>query len=163
VEGETEAWLLPELARISGLLFPLEGIRCVAFAQAGLEPLITFADRFGIPWHLVMDGDEAGRHYLSKARHLLKGRAEAKHLTAIPDKDLEHLLWRTGFEDVYRAAAREPESEDTDAVIHQALRAYSKPGMALEIAEVAGQRGPQAVPPLLRRTFGILRRLAERG
>jgi len=163
VEGETEAWLLPELARIWGLTFPLEGIRCVAFAQAGLEPLITFADRFGIPWHLVMDGDEAGRHYLSKARHMLKGRTEARHLTAIPDRDLEHLLWRSGFEDVYRSAAGGSESPEVHEVIHLALRARSKPGMALEIAEVAGQRGPHAVPPLLRKTFGILRKMAERG
>jgi putative ATP-dependent endonuclease of OLD family len=163
VEGETEAWLLPELARISGLIFPLEGIRCVSFAQAGLEPLITFADRFGIPWHLVMDGDEAGKHYLAKGRRMLKGRAEAKHLTAIPDKDLEHLLWHAGFEDVYRMAAEEPESPEVDAVIKAALRARSKPGMALEIAEAAGKRGPRSVPPLLRRMFGVLRRMAERG
>lgn len=161
VEGETEAWLLPELGRVSGLAFPLEGIRCVAFAQAGIAPIIAFADRFGIPWHLIADGDDAGQHYVAKARHLLRGRPEAKHVTLLPDRDLEHFLWRAGFDGVYRRAAgpcREPEAE---AVIRQALRARSKPGMALEVAEEAGRRGPSALPPLLRRCFDTLARLAE--
>jgi len=164
VEGETEAWLLPELAQIWGLPFPLEGIRCVAFAQAGLAPLIAFADRFGIPWHLVADGDDAGQRYLSKARHLLHGRAEAKHITAIPDHDVEHFLWRSGFEDIYRRAAGAPlpEGLDAETAIHLALRAKSKPGMALEIAEEAGRRGSACIPPLLRRMFSTLQRLAQR-
>lgn len=160
VEGETEAWLLPELARVGGMAFPLEGIRCVAFAQAGLGPLITFADRFGIPWHLVADGDEAGQHYAAKARRMLKGRPESRHLTLFPDRDLEHFLWRSGFAEVYRHAAPH-RSPDPESTIRQALRARSKPGMALEVAEEAGRRGPRAVPPLLRRCFTTLKRLAE--
>ncbi|BDU76431.1 ATP-dependent nuclease [Mesoterricola sediminis] len=161
VEGETESWLLPELARVWGLHFPLEGVHCVPFAQAGLGPLVAFADRFGIPWHLVADGDDAGRHYVSKARGLLRGRPEARHITALPDLDLEHFLWREGYEDVYRRAAG-PAAPGADAstVIHQALRACSKPGMALEVAEAAGSRGPAGIPRLLGRLFGILREKA---
>ena len=162
VEGETEAWLLPELARVGGLSFPLEGIHCVAFAQVGLAPLIAFADRFGIPWHLVADGDEAGRHYAARARHLLQGRPESRHLTLLPDRDMEHFLWRSGFAETYRAAAPHPEITDPENIIHQALRAHSKPGMALEVAEEAGRRGGKAVPALLRRCFTTLQRLAEK-
>ena len=163
VEGETEAWLLPELARIWGLSFPLEGIHCVPFAQAGLAPLVAFADRFGIPWHLVADGDEAGKHYIAKARKLLHRRADAKHLTAFPDRDLEHFLWRSGYESVYRqAAGHVATGADVSAVIHQALRARSKPGMALEVAEAAGIRGAAGIPPLLRRLFTTLQTLAKR-
>lgn len=164
VEGETEAWLLPELARIWGLGFPLEGIRCVAFAQAGLAPLIAFADRFGIPWHLLADGDEAGKHYLSKARHLLKGRPESRHITALPDADIEHFLWRSGFEPLYRQASgsNHPEALDAETAIRQALRQRSKPGMALEVAEEAGRQGSGSVPPLLRKMFGTLQRLAQK-
>jgi putative ATP-dependent endonuclease of OLD family len=162
VEGETEAWLLPELARVWGLNFPLEGIHCVPFAQAGLAPLVAFADRFGIPWHLIADGDEAGRGYVSKARRLLRGRPEARHLTPLPDLDLEHFLWRAGYEAVFRRAAGpvEPGALPT-AVIHQALRACSKPGMALELAEEAGRRGPAQVPALLAKLFGLLRDRAK--
>ena len=162
VEGETESWLLPELARIWGLNFPLEGIHCVPFAQAGLAPLLAFADRFGIPWQLIADGDEAGRHYLAKARRLLHHRPEARHLTALPDPDLEHFLWREGYEGIFRRAAGPvPPEADASAVIHQALRACSKPGMALEVAEEAGRRGPGHIPALLGRLFGNLRDKAK--
>jgi len=163
VEGETEAWLLPELARVGGLGFPLEGIACVEFAQAGLAPLIAFADRFGIPWHLVADGDEAGRHYIAKARRMLKGRSAARHITALPDLDIEHFLWNAGFEDVFRTAAqgRVPPDAEAHEIIHRALKARTKPGMALELAEAAGQRGAGAVPSLMRHLFGMLRELAR--
>ena len=158
VEGETESWLLPELARVWGLNFPLEGIHCVPFAQAGLAPLLAFADRFGIPWHLIADGDEAGRHYVAKTRKLLHHRPEAKQITALPDPDLEHFLWREGYEGVFRRAAGPvPPEADVSAVIRQALRASSKPGMALEVAEEAGIRGPSQVPALLGQLFSILR------
>ncbi len=163
VEGETEAWLLPELARIWGLSFPLEGIHCVPFAQAGLAPLVAFADRFGIPWHLVADGDEAGKHYVTKARRLLRRRSERKHLTTFPDRDLEHFLWRSGYETVYReAAGHGTPGADASAIIHQALRAHSKPGMALEVAEAAGMRGPKGIPSQLVNLFTTLRTLSTR-
>jgi len=162
VEGETEAWLLPELARVWGLGFALEGIHCVPFAQAGIAPLLAFADRFGIPWHLVADGDEAGKHYVAKARRMLHRRSETKHITSFPDRDLEHFLWRSGFDAVYReAAGHQGPGADTSAVIHQALRTHSKPGMALEVAEAAGMRGPDGIPPLLRRLFMTLQTLAK--
>jgi putative ATP-dependent endonuclease of OLD family len=162
VEGETESWLLPELARVWGLNFPLEGIHCVPFAQSGLAPLLAFADRFGIPWHLIADGDDAGRHYVTKTRRLLHHRPEAKHITALPDLDLEHFLWREGYENVFRRAAGPVEpGASASVVIHQALRACSKPGMALEVAEEAGRLGPAHVPPLLAQLFSLLRDKAK--
>ena len=51
VEGETEVWLLPELARMMGCDFASEGIRCVEFAQSGVEPLVKLANDLGIEWH----------------------------------------------------------------------------------------------------------------
>lgn len=163
VEGETESWLLPELARIHGLAFPLEGIRCVAFAQAGLKPLILFADRLGIPWHVVVDGDEAGERYAAKVQGLLQGRSPGSHLTVLPHRDLEHHLWHHGYADTFRRAAGPGfETGPPEWVIPRALKLRSKPGMALEVAEEAGRRGPRGIPPLLRRCFATLRRLAER-
>jgi len=163
VEGETEAWLLPELARVWGLSFPLEGIHCVPFAQAGLAPLVTFADRFGIPWHVIVDGDEAGKHYAAKARRMLHRRVEARHLTSLADRDLEHYLWRSGYDGVYRqAAGHVAPGAEAATIIHQALRARSKPGMALEVAEEAGIRGAAGIPAVLGRLFSTLQALAKR-
>jgi putative ATP-dependent endonuclease of OLD family len=163
VEGETEAWLLPELARVWGLSFPLEGIHCVPFAQAGIAPLVAFADRFGIPWHLVADGDEAGKHYAAKARRMLRRRPEARHLTLLVDRDLEHFLWRSGYDGTYRqAAGLVAPGAETAMIIRQALHARSKPGMALAVAEEAGMRGAAGIPPLLGRLFANLQALAKR-
>ena len=61
VEGETEVWLLNELARQCGYHFEAEGVRVIEFAQCGLKPLLRFARRMGIEWHALVDGDEAGK------------------------------------------------------------------------------------------------------
>ena len=68
VEGETELWLFPEMARLLGCDFATEGIHTVEFAQSGVEPLVKLANDLGIEWHLVADGDEAGRTFASVAR-----------------------------------------------------------------------------------------------
>lgn len=61
VEGETETWVINELARQCGHHFDAEGIKVIEFAQSGLKPLIKFARRMGIEWHVLVDGDEAGK------------------------------------------------------------------------------------------------------
>ncbi len=71
VEGETEVWLLNELARQCGYHFEAEGVRVIEFAQCGLKPLLRFARRMGIEWHALVDGDEAGKKYANTVRSLL--------------------------------------------------------------------------------------------
>lgn len=61
VEGETEIWLLNELARQCGYHFEAEGVKVIEFAQSGLRPLLKFANRMGIQWHVLTDGDDAGK------------------------------------------------------------------------------------------------------
>jgi putative ATP-dependent endonuclease of OLD family len=36
-------------------------VKVIEFAQSGLKPLIKFARRMGIQWHVLVDGDEAGK------------------------------------------------------------------------------------------------------
>ncbi len=62
VEGETEIWLLNELARQCGYHFEAEGVKVIEFAQSGLRPLLKFANRMGIQWHTLTDGDDAGKN-----------------------------------------------------------------------------------------------------
>ncbi len=162
VEGETEAWLLPELARTWGLNFALEGVACVEFAQAGLSPLVAFADRFGIPWHVLADGDMAGQTYAAKTRHMLRGRKEVQHLTLLPTPDIEHLLFQCGYASIFRRQAGAG-PQDPESLIHRALRRTSKPGMALELAEAADTRGPAGIPTPIKRMLATLRRLAAKG
>ncbi|MFP1591072.1 hypothetical protein ACLB1M_09105 [Escherichia coli] len=43
--GETETWVINELARQCGHHFDAEGIKVIEFAQSGLKPLVKFARR----------------------------------------------------------------------------------------------------------------------
>ncbi len=166
VEGETEIWLLSELAHISGINLRGEGIRIIEFAQCGTGPLIKAARDFGIQWHLLADGDEAGSKYASGVRSQLRGDDERERLTLLPAKDIEHFLFHHGFDEVYRREAgnnrnnRNPWLSATK-LIDRAISHRSKPGMALAIVEEAERRGQEAIPLLLRQMFSKILALAR--
>ncbi len=61
VEGDGNT-VINELARQCGHHFDAEGVKVIEFAQSGLKPLIKFARRMGIQWHVLVDGDEAGKN-----------------------------------------------------------------------------------------------------
>lgn len=165
VEGETEVWLLNQLAHQCGYNFESEGIKVIEFAQCGLSPLLRFARKMGIEWHVLVDGDEAGNKYAAT----VKGNVE-KHedtlryrLTALPSQDIEHYLYRSGFEDVYRRISAIPESVPMSPrrIIDKAIHRSSKPDLAIEIAMVASQRGIDSVPPILKKLFSRVAWLAR--
>ena len=149
VEGETEAWLLPEFARIAGVEFPVEGIRIIEFAQAGLKPLAKVADDLGIEWLLLADGDEAGVNYVRAARkHIDEGGGGS--VVELPARDIEHYLFAHGYKDVIRKAAGRSSRRKADELIRAAVDRISKPGLALQILAAADERGPDGVPPVIR-------------
>jgi hypothetical protein len=97
VEGETEYWLLPELARIAGHDFAIEGVACVEFAQCGLPPLIKLAREFGIEWHLLTDGDAAGEVYASQAMRFVRDEPAERRITVLPERDIENCFYEHGY------------------------------------------------------------------
>lgn len=157
VEGETEVWVMNELARQCGYHFAAEGVKVIEFAQCGLRPLIKFARRMGIQWHVLADGDEAGKKYAATVRGLLDrdDALERDHLTLLPALDMEHFMYRQGFSDVYHRVAQVPQGIPMNMrrVITKAIHRSSKPDLALEVAMEAGRRGLEAVPSLLRKMF----------
>ncbi len=157
VEGETETWVINELARQCGHHFDAEGVKVIEFAQSGLKPLIKFARRMGIEWHVLVDGDEAGKKYAATVRSLLNNDKEQErhYLTALPALDMEHFMYRQGFSDVYHRVAQLPENIPMNMrrVITKAIHRSSKPDLAIEVAMEAGRRGVDAVPTLLRKMF----------
>ncbi|WP_435929699.1 ATP-dependent endonuclease [Dryocola sp. BD613] len=165
VEGETEVWVMNELARQCGHHFDAEGVKVIEFAQSGLRPLIKFARRMGIEWHVLVDGDEAGKKYAATVRGLLDndGDRERDHLTALPALDMEHFMYRQGFSDVYHRVAHIPEDVPMNMrrVIIKAIHRSSKPDLAIEVAMEAGRRGVDAVPSLLRKMFSRVLWLAR--
>ncbi|ECN3569377.1 ATP-dependent endonuclease [Salmonella enterica subsp. enterica serovar Enteritidis] len=157
VEGETETWVINELARQCGHHFDAEGIKVIEFAQSGLKPLVKFARRMGIEWHVLVDGDEAGKKYDATVRSLLNNdrEEEREHLTALPALDMEHFMYRQGFADVFHRVAQLPPNVpmNTRKIITKAIHRSSKPDLAIEVAMEAGRRGIDAVPPLFRKMF----------
>lgn len=155
VEGETEFWMLPELARLAGHDFNLEGIAVVEFAQCGLPPLIKLARELGIAWHVLADGDRTGRYYASEAQAFLGNEAAALRITQIRELDLEHCLWQHGYAGVYQRVAGihvSPEHRvPPRRVIARAVKRHSKPYLAFEVLAAASEAGSPGVPPVIRR------------
>ncbi|UCF36118.1 MAG: DUF2813 domain-containing protein [Acidobacteriota bacterium] len=159
IEGETEFWVMPELAHILGYDFGELGIVTVEFAQAGVAPLIKLADSLGIAWQLIADGDVAGERFAAAARKVA-GRGERSHKTAgiirLPSSDMETCFWENGFDDVISRIAYPNGSRGRQTaarVIDKAIEKTSKPYLALSLIEAAVERGPDRIPPLLRKAI----------
>ncbi|WP_434659534.1 ATP-dependent endonuclease [Klebsiella sp. MISC125] len=165
VEGETETWVINELARQCGHHFDAEGVKVIEFAQSGLKPLIKFARRMGIEWHVLVDGDEAGKKYAATVRGLLNDdrTLERDHLTTLPAMDMEHFMYRQGFDNVYHRVAQLPMNIPMNMrrVITKAIHRSSKPDLAIEVAMEAGRRGVDAIPALLKKMFSRVLWLAR--
>lgn len=164
VEGETEVWIMNELAQQCGYNFAAEGVKVIEFAQSGLKPLLKFARRMGIAWHVLTDGDQAGNKYASTARTQLQpGDPEPRFLTQLPALDMENFLYHQGFQDVYHQMAHLPLNAPMNSrrIITKAIHQSSKPELAIAVATSAAERGPEAIPPLMRQMFARVIGLAQ--
>jgi putative ATP-dependent endonuclease of OLD family len=156
VEGETEFWILPDLARLLGHDLVQEGVACVEFAQCGLSPLVKLARALGIEWHVLVDGDRAGEAYAALARRFLRGEEESLRLTALADRDIEHNFWRHGHAHVFErlaGVAAGPGGPSPRRIIEKAIDRHSKPGVAFELLASVAVAGPGGAPPSLVRTI----------
>jgi putative ATP-dependent endonuclease of OLD family len=155
VEGESEYWLIPQIARLMGYEFALEGIACVEFAQCGLDPPIKVARELGIEWHLLADGDPAGQNYVKSASQYLLNGNSGERLTVLQEKDIERCFWQHGYDRVYKRHAHLPDEEieqlSPGKVIQAAVRRRSKPFLALSIAEAIAKEDSAGIPELLQK------------
>lgn len=153
VEGESEYWLIPQIARLMGYEFALEGIACVEFAQCGLDPPVKVAKELGIEWHLLADGDKAGQSYITTAGRYLDSEDSDERLTVLRENDIEHCFWDHGYQDVYvryaRLNDRQTEKLSPGRVIQAAVRKQSKPFLALSVADAIAEAGSPGIPELL--------------
>ena len=153
VEGESEFWILPQIARLMGYDFALEGIACVEFAQCGLDPLIKVAKELGIEWHVLADGDEAGKSYAENTRRYISGDNPDEGLTVLNQKDIERCFWSHGYQGVYERHARLPEGKlqrlSPGKIIQTAVRKQSKPFLALSVVEAIASEDSPGIPAVL--------------
>jgi putative ATP-dependent endonuclease of OLD family len=164
VEGETEFWMLPELARQCGYDLNLEGVAVVEFAQCGLAPLIKLAREMGIEWHVLTDGDSTGRDYADEARRFAGGEADWR-ITRLRERDLENCFWRHGYEEVYLKAAglhfAPGHKIAGHRVIRRAIKRHSKPYLAFEALAAVTRKDSSGVPGPLRHVVDICVQLAR--
>ncbi len=157
VEGETEIWLLRELAEICGHNLNAEGIALIEFAQCGILPLIEYAEAMGIEWYVMADGDAAGRHYAKSVRSHCKDKEHYyRHMTQLPSRDIENFLFQKGFSSVYKQVAygsTEFVNLPVHEIIQRAVQKSSKPDLALAVCDFARTRGTELIPSLLQKTF----------
>lgn len=92
VEGETERLVLRDHSSLAA-----SAICVLDFGTVGLAPLLRVADAMEIPWHALVDCDEAGAHYAATARDHLRRRVESRHLTIAAEPSFEQALWNAGF------------------------------------------------------------------
>lgn len=155
VEGETEVWLFNELANQCGYNLAAEGVQIIEFAQSGLKSLIKVAKAFGIDWHVVTDGDAAGKKYAAAVMTQLGNDQQRHRLTELPDRDIEHYLYNNGFEPFFKDMLKIPMDHPIPAkkVVTRVLKKYAKPDLALAIVSHCEQKGMECIPVLLRWTL----------
>ena len=155
VEGETEVWLFNELANQCGYNLAAEGVQIIEFAQSGLKSLIKVAKAFGIDWHVVTDGDAAGKKYAATVKAQLGHDQERHRLTELPDRDIEHYLYNNGFEPFFKNMVKIPLEHPIPAkkVVTRVLKKYAKPDLALAIVSHCETKGNECIPILLRWTL----------
>ena len=155
VEGETEVWLFNEMARMQGYNLAAEGVQIIEFAQSGLKSLIKIAKALHIEWHVVTDGDLAGKKYAFAVKNQLDNEQERHRLTELPHKDIEHYLYHHGFKGLFRELANIPKDQHVPPkkIIIKVLKKYAKPDLALAIVQYSEEQGIDSIPLLLRWTL----------
>ncbi|OTQ75261.1 MULTISPECIES: DUF2813 domain-containing protein [unclassified Gilliamella] len=160
VEGETEVWLLRELAEQSGYHLSSEGIQLLEFAQCGLKPLIHYANKMGIRWYVITDGDMAGKKYAETVQsQCAPGENLNDYITVLPARDIENFLFKHGFSHVYKLTAYNTVAHidmSVPKIIQKAIHKSSKPDLAIAVCDDAKARGITAIPRLLTDTFAKL-------
>ena len=137
------------------------------FAQCGLTPLTKLADRLGIAWHVLVEGDDAGQRYADQAWKLMGTRSsqnQIARITRLREKDIEHCFWNNGFADVIQKIAKSgagSRSGSATATIKKAIDKSSKPFLALSLIDAVAERGAESVPDTLREMINSCIKLAR--
>ncbi|MCX5855668.1 MAG: DUF2813 domain-containing protein [Deltaproteobacteria bacterium] len=102
-EGESEYWVFREAADILGYDLDRLGVRFVNTRYSGVELLLKVASKLGIGWYFVGDGDVQGRTDAETCQKYLQGEDSAKHISILPQANVEVLLCESGFGHIYES------------------------------------------------------------
>lgn len=169
-EGETEATLLRESARVMQKNLEQAGVRLVTY-QTGisLDSCLKVANGLGIHWVVLADNDGQGAGDRAAVRTHLNGRQEQEALFMMPERNIEQFLCMSGFSDIYygllsdqprRQVTAQPQSRDYAIQIADALPRKYKTSAAQEIA-LAMSNGSHPVPQLFQDVIEAALNLTE--
>lgn len=170
VEGETDFWMLPGLAKSLDIDLGRLGVSCVEFSQCGAETLIRCAKGLGIEWHCLADGDKAGNDYVTAAKRHLGTDPEVTRVTQLAQSCIEHCMWAHGYDAIYEAAVSPVRRKAitlakgqpgyAEAVIEAAMKSLGKPALAQEVLAEAERRGAAGMPPIIETVIKTVASLA---
>lgn len=168
-EGETEATLVPECARILKKDLEQVGIRFVTY-QTGisLEPCLRVANGMGIHWVVLADNDGQGANDHAVVRKYLNGRLESETLFVMSEANIEEHLCTNGFVDVYYALLSEqprkrvtaqPQDNNYALQVASALPKRLKTHAAQQV--IGAMRAGRPIPDLFKNAIDAAIKLAK--
>lgn len=169
-EGETEATLIPEFARVLGKDLERAGIRFVTY-QSGisLKTCLQVANGMGIQWVVLADNDSQGASDHEAVRGQLNGRSESDVFFVMPEANIEQHLCVNGFCDVYHGllgdqplqkVTASPQDADYPIQVAKALPKKLKTYAAQEVL-TAIHNDSQSVPQLFQDVIEAALKLVE--
>lgn len=170
-EGETEATILPEAAKIMGKDLERSGVRFVTY-QTGLslESCLKVANGLGIHWVVLADNDAQGAKDHEVVRNYLNGRQVTDALFVMPEANIEQHLCVKGFSDIYHAQlTQQPlqkitvQQQDPQYPIQvaNALPSKLKTQAAQQVIAAMLEDPPRPVPQLFQDVINAALKLAE--
>ena len=97
VEGESDRMVFERCATVYGYDIVRHGVYCIEYSQSNLSTLLKLANRLGIGWLVVADGDSEGDRYVDGARDHLEGQDENDHICRLAHGNLELFLCMEGY------------------------------------------------------------------
>lgn len=170
-EGETEASILPEAAKIMQKDLERSGVRFVTY-QTGisLESCLKVANGMGIQWVVLADNDSQGANDHQVARNYLNGRQEATALFVMPEANIEQHLCVNGFSDMYYGLLTDqprqkvtvpPQHPQFPIQVAKALPNKLKTHAAQQVIAAMLDTPPRPVPQLFQNVINEALRLVE--
>jgi putative ATP-dependent endonuclease of OLD family len=105
VEGVTEYLLIHAIGKALGWPLDTHGVSVIDFQQSGSAGIYpALADAFGIPWHMIADGDAESAKFQQQMfdRGFSANDLNGRFVTLPPPNDLEDQLLSDGHEQLLR-------------------------------------------------------------
>lgn len=162
VEGESDYHLMPLLFEVMGYSQDQISFSVLEISQVvdKGEPFMKLAKALGIQWFMMVDGDDAGNDYISRANnHLESGETSVDRAKKLTQNDIEHEFWYNGYKDFIEnmvtgtrksqinSESAGDENTKTKLMIKAAIKqSGGKPAFAQALINEVKQRGASNIP-----------------